>query len=210
MAELDRYVREVSEFRLPILDRVPPDSTVLDVGAWTGAHGDWLAEHRGATVDGIELEERAAAEAQCYRRMTVGAVEDPAVRPQVEPAGYDAVLFLDVLEHLVDPHEVLGAARGWLRPGGRVLCSIPNVAHWRVRLGLLRGRFDYEDQGLLDRTHLRWFTRRTARELIAGAGYEVTWEDATVPQHPRLRVPQWLLKPELFGYQFLFEGTRSK
>ena len=108
--------------------------------------------------------------------MFVGSVDDAAVRERLSPDGYDVVLFLDVLEHLAHPEEVLIAARGWLRPRGIVLCSIPNVAHWRVRLSLLRGRFDYEDVGLLDRTHLRWYTRRTARELVAGAGYQITWE----------------------------------
>jgi 2-polyprenyl-3-methyl-5-hydroxy-6-metoxy-1,4-benzoquinol methylase len=205
VADLDTYVREVSEYRLPILARVPEGANVLDVGAWTGAHGDWLARRRGATVDGVELNRDAAVEARGYREMLVGSIEDPGLRERIG-SGYDAVLFLDVLEHLVDPEAVLRAAREWLAPGGVVLCSIPNVAHWRVRLALLRGRFDYEDSGLLDRTHLRWFTRRTARELVRGAGYELTWEDAVVPQHPRARVPQGLLRPELFGYQFLIEG----
>jgi 2-polyprenyl-3-methyl-5-hydroxy-6-metoxy-1,4-benzoquinol methylase len=191
VAELDTYVREVSSFRVPILERVPHGATVLDVGAWTGAHGDWLAERRGATVDGVELRADAAAEARNYREMHVGSIEDPSLRDRIG-TGYGAVLFLDVLEHLADPGAVLRAAHGWLAPGGVVLCSIPNVAHWRVRLGLLRGRFDYEDSGLLDRTHLRWYTRRTARELVSDAGYEITWEDAVVPQ--------------LFGYQFLIEG----
>lgn len=206
MAELDRYVREVSSFRLPILERVPQGATVLDVGAWTGTHGDWLAEHRRATVDGVELEVDAAAEARCYRRMVIGSIEDPAVRDQMTRE-YDVVLFLDLLEHLARPEDVLEAARGWLRSSGVVLCSIPNVAHWRVRLALLRGRFEYEDSGLLDRTHLRWFTRRTARELLRDTGYRISWEGASVPQHPRVHVPRRVLRPELFGYQFLFEGT---
>jgi 2-polyprenyl-3-methyl-5-hydroxy-6-metoxy-1,4-benzoquinol methylase len=209
VAELGPYVREVSEHRLPILERVPRGAAVLDVGAWTGAHGHWLAEQHGATVDGVELDPAASAEATGYRRMLVGSIEDAETQAQLGDARYDAVLFLDVLEHLAHPHEVLAAARTWLHPGGVVLCSIPNVAHWRVRLSLLRGRFEYEDMGLLDRTHLRWFTRKTARELVTGAGYRLTWEDATVPQHPRVRVPQRLLKPELFGYQFLLEGTRD-
>jgi 2-polyprenyl-3-methyl-5-hydroxy-6-metoxy-1,4-benzoquinol methylase len=203
------YLREVSEFRVPILERVPRGSAVLDVGAWTGAHGNWLAERRDATVDGIELEPEAAAEATRYRSMIVGSVEDPVVRGRLAPGSYDVVLFLDVLEHLARPDAVLEAAHTWLRPGGTVLCSIPNVAHWRVRVSLLRGRFDYENVGLFDRTHLRWYTRSTARDLVTGAGFRITWEDATVPQHPRVKVPQPLLRPELFAYQFQYEGTRD-
>lgn len=206
MPELDRYVNEVSDFRVPILSRVPAAAAVLDVGPWTGAHGRWLIERSNATVDGVEAHADAAAAAHGYRRMIVGSIEDPEVQSQLG-ADYDAILFLDVLEHLVHPDAVLRAAQRWLRPGGVVLCSLPNIAHWRVRLALLRGRFEYEDAGLLDRTHLRWFTRKTARELVTDAGYEITWDDAVVPQHPRVKVPQRLLKPELFGYQFLLEGS---
>jgi SAM-dependent methyltransferase len=208
MSSLDRYTSEVSPYRLPILARVAPGAAVLDVGPWTGAHGRHLISHAGAVVDGVEPDAAAAAVAGAdYREVVVGDVDDPAVQARLAAGdGYDAILFLDVLEHLRGPEGVLQAARGWLRPGGIVLCSLPNVAHWRVRLALARGRFDYADNGLMDRTHLRWFTRASARDLVTGAGYDVTWEDAAVPQHPRVRVPQRVLRPELFGYQLYFEG----
>jgi 2-polyprenyl-3-methyl-5-hydroxy-6-metoxy-1,4-benzoquinol methylase len=160
-------------------------------------------------VDGVEPDAPAAGVAAAhYREVLVGAIDDAGVQARLaDGGGYDVILFLDVLEHLRDPHGVLSAARDWLRPGGLVLCSLPNVAHWRVRLALARGRFDYADNGLMDRTHLRWFTRSSARELVSGAGYAVTWEDAAVPQHPRIRVPQRLLRPELFAYQLYFEAS---
>jgi 2-polyprenyl-3-methyl-5-hydroxy-6-metoxy-1,4-benzoquinol methylase len=208
MSSLDRYTSEVSQYRLPILARVPAGSTVLDVGPWTGAHGRHLMKHADVVIDGVEPDAPAAAVAGAdYRDVIVGMVDHPSVQERLAAGdGYDAILFFDVLEHLRDPEGVLRAARGWLRPGGRVLCSLPNVAHWRVRLALARGRFDYADNGLMDRTHLRWFTRSSARELVAGAGYGVSWEDAAVPQHPRVRVPRRLLRPELFAYQLYLEG----
>ena len=207
MSSLQRYTSEVSGYRLPILARVPAGATVLDVGPWTGAHGRHLMQHAGATVDGVETDAEAAAVAGAdYREVIVGPVDDEAIQARLAGRGYDTILFLDVLEHLRDPAAVLRAAREWLSPGGTVLCSLPNVAHSRVRLALARGRFDYADNGLMDRTHLRWFTRDSARELVAGAGYAVTWEDAAVPQHPRVRVPQKLLRPELFAYQLYYEG----
>ncbi len=209
MSSLDRYTSEVSEYRLPILARVPAGATVLDVGPWTGAHGRHLVAHAGAVVDGVEPDPPAAGVAAVdYREVIVGLIDDPGVQARLaDGGGYDVIMFLDVLEHLRDPHAVLSASRDWLRPGGRVLCSLPNVAHWRVRLALARGRFDYADNGLMDRTHLRWFTRSSARELVTASGYAVTWEDAAVPQHPRVRVPQRLLRPELFAYQLYFEAT---
>lgn len=205
---LERYTSEVSEYRLPILARVPAGAAVLDVGPWTGAHGRHLMQHAGAVVDGVESDAEAAAVAGAdYRAVIVGSVEDEAVQARLAGSDYDAILFLDVLEHLRDPAAVLRTARDWLRPGGRMLCSLPNVAHWRVRLALARGHFDYAESGLMDRTHLRWFTRSSARELVTGAGYALTWEDAAVPQHPRIRVPQKLLRPELFAYQLYYEGS---
>lgn len=206
MSELDRYGRdEVSPFRIPILSRVVEGAEVLDVGPWTGLHGEWLMANRQATVDGVEVHPEAAGEAaQLYRQVVTRSIEDAEVWTGLGP--YDAILFLDVLEHLARPDRVLRDAHSLLKPGGVVLCSIPNVAHWRMRLMLLRGRWDYTESGLMDRTHLRWYTRRTARDLVAGAGYEITWEDAAVPQHPRVKVPQRWLRPELFGYQLYVEG----
>jgi hypothetical protein len=78
-----------------------------------------------------------------------------------------------VLEHLIEPAAVLAHFRSYLRPGGRVLVSVPNVAHARVRLDLARGRFDYRDYGVLDRTHLHFYTFSSAQELMRTAGYDV-------------------------------------
>jgi 2-polyprenyl-3-methyl-5-hydroxy-6-metoxy-1,4-benzoquinol methylase len=207
MSSLERYTSEVSEYRLPILGRVPAGATVLDVGPWTGAHGRHLITQAHAVVDGVETDASAAAVAAAdYREVIVGPVDDEAIGARLAGRDYDVILFLDVLEHLRDPAAVLTAARDWLRPGGTVLCSLPNVAHWRVRFDLARGRFDYADNGLMDRTHLRWFTRDSARALVTDAGYSIIWEDAAVPQHPRVRVPQRLLRPELFAYQLYYEG----
>jgi hypothetical protein len=76
----------------------------------------------------------------------------------------------------VDPWQVLREMRGLLAPGGHVLLSVPNIAHWTARLNLLFGRFDYTDGYLMDRTHLRWFTWRTARAMAQASGYVVVAE----------------------------------
>ena len=85
-------------------------------------------------------------------------------------SAFDVVLLLDVLEHLVDPGALLARTRTWLAPGGRVILSVPNVAHAAVRLSLLRGRFPRTDTGLLDRTHLHFFDRPQLQALLAAAG----------------------------------------
>ena len=83
------------------------------------------------------------------------------------PHDYEVLLFGDTLEHLPDPAAVLRRLRTRLAPGGHLVLSIPNVANWAMRLGLLAGHFDYTDRGILDRTHLRFYTRRTLIQMLA-------------------------------------------
>ena len=89
------------------------------------------------------------------------------------PETFDIVSFNDVLEHIVDPWATLEAVKGWLSPSGVVLAAIPNVQWLPVVIGLVMGRWDYEETGILDRTHVRFFTRKTIMDMFAGCGYEV-------------------------------------
>ena len=97
--------------------------------------------------------------------------------------GVDCLIFGDVLEHMVDPWSVLARLSGWVRDGGQVLACIPNVQHYSVIVDLLRGSWRYQEEGLLDRTHLRFFTLEGIQELFARAGLRVFdvqprwWED---------------------------------
>lgn len=83
------------------------------------------------------------------------------------------VVFADILEHLREPWDVLKAAREWLRPGGRVVISVPNVGNIHTLLNLTQQRWKLSDAGVMDRTHLRWFCREDLREMVGEAGYEV-------------------------------------
>ena len=199
--------------RRDLLDRVPVGATVLDVGCWAGFAGRYLAAERGATVDGVEPvgEMAALAAGRGYREVLESTAEAAVAELAERPARYDAVLFLDVLEHLADPGSVLRATHGVLAPGGAILASIPNVAHWSVRKELAMGRFRYEPHGIMDATHLRFFTLATAEELLTGAGFGVTWRGASLGQPPLLRVGEKGLRmlarwPRLFAVQGLFEA----
>jgi 2-polyprenyl-3-methyl-5-hydroxy-6-metoxy-1,4-benzoquinol methylase len=178
-----------------MIDRVPRGARVLDVGCASGYLADPLRDLRGvAYVDGVELDPRDAAIArQRCREVTQGSAEDPATWRKLK-GPYDAILFGDVLEHLRDPAAALKAARPLLAPGGVVISSVPNVAHYSIRAHLLEGRFDYADSGILDRTHLRFFTRATLCDLFRDNGYEVRSCD------PALKMPERLVRwagPEL-------------
>ncbi len=99
------------------------------------------------------------------------SAEDPDLN--FEQKSYDLLIFADILEHLYDPWQVLSRYATYLRPGGRLLTSIPNIQHWATVIRLLTGRWRYRDGGTLDRSHIRFFTRRTARELVQKAGLEI-------------------------------------
>jgi 2-polyprenyl-3-methyl-5-hydroxy-6-metoxy-1,4-benzoquinol methylase len=146
---------------------------LLDVGCARGRFGALARGRLGAEVWGIEPDEGAAmaAERVLDRVVRAGVWEALALLPR----GYfDCVVFNDVLEHLVDPYRLLAEIKAHLAPGGVVVASIPNVRHYPVLRDLvLRGEWEYVDLGVLDRTHLRFFTRRSIRRMFAEQGYEV-------------------------------------
>ena len=97
----------------------------------------------------------------------------PELYPFPPNRRFDLILFSDILEHLYDPAEVLARHLSWLAPGGYVVISVPNIAIWNTRLSLLLGRFEYQDTGTLDRTHIRYFTRRALMRFARDAGLEI-------------------------------------
>jgi SAM-dependent methyltransferase len=126
----------------------------------------------GCEVVGIELNPEAAKRAaQHCATVIVGDVEKDALERLT--GKFDVITFGDVLEHLVCPGAVLLRSRAYLTENGCVLVSLPNVAHYTIRLRLLLGRFDYEQCGLMDHTHLRFFTLRTAKRMLEEAGYAI-------------------------------------
>lgn len=155
------------------LRRVGANADVLELGCATGNVSRLLAD-AGNRVVGVEMDAPAAARAaDAHERTVVADLNVPGWSQSLAGSQFDFVIAGDVLEHLVDPDAVLQEARGLLRPGGRLIASIPNVAHGSVRLALLSGRWDYQQRGLLDRSHRWFFTRATAVALVENAGYDV-------------------------------------
>jgi 2-polyprenyl-3-methyl-5-hydroxy-6-metoxy-1,4-benzoquinol methylase len=142
---------------------------VLEIGCGSGATLGWLRQSRRAShTVGVEIAEIAANHAKSNVD-EVYCVDFERVELPAPNADFDVVLCLDVLEHMVNPWSAVDRlVSHYLKPGGVLIVSLPNVRHYSVVLPLLfRGRWDYEDAGLLDRTHLRFFTRRTAISLLA-------------------------------------------
>jgi 2-polyprenyl-3-methyl-5-hydroxy-6-metoxy-1,4-benzoquinol methylase len=163
-----------------------PHARVLEVGCGTGATGALaIARGRAGRYVGIELVESAAAQArEVLNEVLVGDVERMDLTWQ--PSSFDALVLSEVLEHLVDPQTTLKRLARLLRPGGMVLASSPNISHWRVIRELMLGRFDLADQGVFDRTHLRWFTPQSFTRMFSDAGFRVTRVGPVTPHSPRV------------------------
>jgi predicted TPR repeat methyltransferase len=198
---------------------LPPGRRLLDLGA-AGGHLGRAVRDRCAFLAGVEPDPGvpdSAREGYDDWRSTDALSAGPWAGP------FDTVVCADVLEHLPEPERLLERIAGWLSPGGILLVSLPNVANVTVRAALLAGRFPYGDRGILDRTHLRFFTRSTGRELLERGGFRVTAVEATAMPYelalPALGRPPWSfavrgfagtsarLLPTLLGYQFVFEAV---
>jgi SAM-dependent methyltransferase len=170
-AEIDLTKDNTSH--LKSIELVGSDKRVVDFGCSTGFVARVLSD-RGCTVTGIELDAEAAAKARAYCDRVIEAdLDELDLAEALGGEKYDVGLFGDVIEHLKDPRRVLVAMRDLLAPGGYIVLSVPNVAHASVRLALLKGQFDYEDVGILDATHLRFYTRESIADLLESCGYLV-------------------------------------
>jgi methionine biosynthesis protein MetW len=167
----DGHTNDPAEAAGIISALVQPNARVLDVGCGTGSVSKIIVEATAAQLTGIEPDSQRAAVAQLRGiNVILGFFDEKTV----EKLGkFDVVVFADVLEHLPDPSAALRLAHQVLKPNGTVVASIPNIAHWSVRLDLLRGRFDYQPYGIMDATHLRWFTEKSVRGLFEATGYKV-------------------------------------
>ena len=202
-----------------VLSHLPSGARVLDIGCGTGALATLMRDLGAAQVIGIEPHAVRAAAARDRGLHVLEREFSPSV---VEEYGrFDVVVLADVLEHLPDPAKLLLEVRTALAPEGIVLASVPNVAHWSVRRSLAGGRFEYEPFGIMDATHLRWFTRQTFGRLFATTGFEVLdlvpTAGVALPVYGRERPWRWLttyrrrqllarllqISPTLFACQFV-------
>ncbi|MGB8643943.1 MAG: class I SAM-dependent methyltransferase [Anaerolineae bacterium] len=169
---------------------VGEDREVLEIGPATGYMTRILVNEKNCRVTGFELNAQAAAEAApLLKHLIVGNLENPDDLARLD-GRFDVILLADVVEHLAEPSAPLRTLRAHLRPEGRLIVSMPNVAHWSIRRALLTGRWDLTDRGLMDRTHLRWYTLRTAIALLESTGYRILLRRSSYafPGHWRLGI----------------------
>jgi len=180
-----------------------PQARLLELGCGSGnTSAAALAEGKCGWACGIELCEGPAAEARNkLNKVIVGDIERLSL--ELPPASFDVLLMSEVLEHLRDPAPVLLKLRSLLKPGAIVLAGSPNVCHHSVIRMLLRGRWDYAPEGIMDETHVRWFSPATYRELFEKAGFVVDHVRPASPLHTKARLANALL---LRRFQYLFHS----
>lgn len=203
---------------------MPERARVLDVGCGTGAVTLRATHGKGNDIVGVEPDVVRAGVAQSRGLKIICGVLDEDLVATLE--SFDVILLSDVIEHVAAPSELLDLATRALAKEGVILASVPNVAHWTVRFGLLFGRFDYASVGIMDATHLRWFTMKSLQRLFEARGLRIT--DATVtaglwmqeyksfplnliPGRIRRPLVQRLTRvfPTLFGCQLVVRAVRA-
>jgi 2-polyprenyl-3-methyl-5-hydroxy-6-metoxy-1,4-benzoquinol methylase len=212
---------ERSETHRIQLGLVQAGSRVLEIGAAAG-HMTQALSAKNCKVTAVERDDNFATLAKAFcERLIVADIESSEFETYLVGEQFDVIIFGDVLEHLREPEKMLSQIRRYLAPNGYLVISLPNVAHASIRLTLLQGRFDYQPLGLLDRTHLRFFTLASLCSMVQEAGFrisdfqrircgffdaEIQPEVATIP----VATLRYLCQdPEATTYQFVFRAVPS-
>lgn len=166
--------------RPEIIELVPITARkLLDVGCGAGGLCVGLKKRQEITVEGVELVEQAAIHARVHMDKVLNCTIDEAL-PNLLDDYYDCIVAADVLEHVIDPWATLIALKEKLADDGKIVVSLPNVQNWEVVSNLLEGKWDYRSEGILDRTHLHFFTRKSVEELFWNAGLRIVHMGTTI------------------------------
>lgn len=195
-------------FNNKIYELVECGKIVLDIGCATGKLLENLKKNKNCQVFGIESDKEMAKEAaRICENLICDDVESCNLPFQKE--FFDIIIFADVLEHLKRPDLLLEKLKFYIKRNGCLLISIPNIAFFLARLNLFFGKFDYVEYGIMDKTHLRFFTLKTAKRLIEESGYKIVY----LQGYNQVKARYFLLKPlgkifkTLFATDFIIKAV---
>lgn len=170
--------KEYPFFNQAVLKFIRSKDRVLDIGCSDGKMGMEL-KNRGCEVWGIDISSKSVKIARTRLNKAFCFDIESDRLAQLPKKYFDVIVFSDVLEHLYAPEEVLVKYKKLLKKGGRIIVSIPNVAFWQIRLHLLIGKFEYQNLSILDPTHLRFFTAKTAEAMFSKSGLRIIYTDSS-------------------------------
>lgn len=211
----------------PTIDRlslslVPENSRVCDLGCGNGRLGELMKKKLNCEVVGVEQDaQKAKTAALKIKKVIVGDLENPKIQSRIlKEEKFDLIFASAILEHLKRPEEVLNNLKKALQKNGVVIITLPNIAYWPTRFKLLFGKFDYTQSGILDKTHLRFFTLPSAIKFIEkDCGLKIEAVDFEFPALPiihrilklmpfgdKIELKIYRLWPTFFVYQMVFKA----
>jgi len=186
------FIGSSHSWALGCIKQLPTAARVLDIGCGSGGMGSALLEMGFSNLEAVEPDPAARSNASAIYSRVVPSLDT------LHGETYNLILLLDVLEHTTNPEEFLAQIVAHLAPGGSVLISVPNIAHWSTRLSLLFGRFQYTSRGILDRTHYSHFDRARFKTMLGSQkGLELVDLAASIPP-AELALPRWLWDNTIF------------
>ena len=219
---LDGILKDEASPLNRISELIQPGSKVLDIGAGRGILGEILSKKgKLCSLDAIEPG-KCAKDIKGYCEIHQGSVEQHL--NELDLSIYDFVVLADVVEHLIDPLPVLQSLALGIKSEAKILISLPNISFSSVRLGLLNGHFPYSDSGILDRTHLHFYTLASIKELINAIGHGIRSDllfrlnrgpwDSEIPI-AMIQTPYWVLRyifkdPEALVYQYIVQLSKNQ
>lgn len=213
------YINDGNEDVLRLITR--PTSMILDVGCGSGSLAKILSGNRHI-VDGISISAEECAGAREYVNNIYLYDLEKGLPEKIQALQYDYVICSHVLEHIVYPEKLLNDIYRVLKPGGVFVVALPNIMHYKSRMKLLAGNFDYEEAGIWDNTHVKWYTFGSAKKLLTEFGFSIEMATVTgelpfnslfskiVPTSMRKAVYNVLIRISkgFFGYQLLLKAKK--